>query len=304
MRSVDYNTLPDIANAFSKEVTLEMFSKMCMIRYFEENVRKASDKKMIRCPIYLSIGQESIQAALSTVYKPEWKFHQHRCHGMYLAYGGNKEALIDELIHRKTGCAQGMGGSASIHDPAIGMIGHDGHMGTQVPIGIGHMFSKNYKNDRKENGLIVMGDASAEEDYVLAALPWASHKKLPILFVCEDNNLSILTEVKVRRKWETADIAGAFKMPAVDIADDPWTIMHYALEFQNNLPAYMNIRTARAIRHQGTKSDGEPEWNRFELAKERITELGLKKDALGLEGKIIEEMNKLWERRLEKEIVL
>ena len=83
-----------------------------------------------------------------------------------------------------------MGGSASIYSKKIKMYGHDGHMGTQVPIGIGACFTS------KKPTIVFMGDASAEEDYVLGALGWASVKKLPILFIVEDNNLSILTEKK------------------------------------------------------------------------------------------------------------
>ena len=72
-----------------------------------------------------------------------------------------------------------------------------------------------------------MGDASAEEDYVLGALGWASTKKLPILFVVEDNNLSILTEKKIRRNWHMHDVAKSFKMKGFNISDDPLDIKKY-----------------------------------------------------------------------------
>ena len=58
----------------------------------------------------------------------------------------------------------------------------------------------------KKPTIVFLGDASAEEDYVLAALGWASFKKLPILFVVEDNNMSIKTEKKIRRHWEMSDV--------------------------------------------------------------------------------------------------
>ena len=73
----------------------------------------------------------------------------------------------------------------------IKMFGHDGLMGTQGPIGVGSCFVS------KKPTIVFLGDASAEEDYVLASLGWASFKKLPILFIVEDNNLSILTEKKL-----------------------------------------------------------------------------------------------------------
>ena len=78
------------------------------------------------------------------------------------------------------------------------MYGHDGHMGTQVPIGIGACFTS------RKPTIVFMGDASAEEDYVLGSLGWASTKKLPILFIVEDNNFSILTKKKNKKKLEYA----------------------------------------------------------------------------------------------------
>ena len=79
-------------------------------------------------------------------------------------FGGSLEKLILELLGSPNGCTYGMGGSASIHSKKINMYGHDGHMGTQVPIGTGACF------ESKKPTIVFMGDASAEEDYVLGAL--------------------------------------------------------------------------------------------------------------------------------------
>ena len=108
------------------------------------------------------------------------------------------------------------------------MFGHDGHMGTQVPIGIGACFTS------KKPTIIFMGDASAEEDYVLGALGWAATKKLPILFIVEDNNLSILTEKKVRRNWDMHDVARSFKMKGYNLKDNPCEIEKYKNSFLKN----------------------------------------------------------------------
>ena len=92
-------------------------------------------------------------------------------------------------------------------------------MGSQVPIAVGHCYST------RKPTIVTMGDASAEEDYVMGALGWASTKNLPILFIVEDNNLSILTEKKIRRNWEMDDVAKAFKMKGYNIDDNPLSIM-------------------------------------------------------------------------------
>ena len=152
-----------------------IFEKAALCRHFEQNVYKCVAKKIIKLPVYLSSGQEFISSTLSEIILNILKvkpliFAQHRCHSTYLSFGGSAVGLIKELLGKKDGCTYGMGGSASIHSPKINMFGHDGHMGTQVPIGVGACFAS------KKPTIIFFGDASAEEDFVVGVLGWASKK--------------------------------------------------------------------------------------------------------------------------------
>lgn len=248
-------------------------------------------------PNYLSLGQESVAAALSLAF-PEAlkKFAQHRAHDTYLCFGGDIDALIDELLYRPTGCAGGMGGSASIHSPAIGMVGHDGHMGTQVPIGAGYSLGSNEKT------LIVMGDASAEEGYVIGAIGEIASKKLPVLLVCTDNNLSVLTTKEVRRSWTTKNEAEAKGLLAFDITDDPWLIMSYVMIAKEFLPAFLNVNVCRELRHARTGCDGPPEWNRFELTKKELVRIGLEQEIIDIEKDIKNFVEQSWEKRLKTKV--
>ncbi len=293
-RSAGLGLLPGLSKQFPAEKTLEIFQKTCVNRYFELELAKVYDTGVIKMPIYLSVGSEHVPAVVSAVRKNFLIFAQHRCHSYYLSFGGDMRKLIDELLHRRTGCTKGMGGSASIHDPKIGMFGHSGLMGDQVPIAVGAALGSG------KPVLAEMGDASAEEDYVAGALGYAATKKAPVLFVCEDNDLSILTPVATRRSWQMADLASSFGMPAIDITDDPWLIAHYVKEFLPKLPAFINIRTCRHLWHAGTGKDGEPEWNRFELIKEELRKLGLAAQAEEIENKASEEVRRIWEEQLRK----
>ena len=227
----------------NKAIKLEIFKLASLCRNFELNTFKAIKSKKINIPVYLSAGQEYIPATLATIINKSLRikpliFAQHRCHSTYLSFGGDRLKLINELLGLKNACTNLMGGSASIHSKKINMFGHDGHMGTQVPIGVGACFTS------KKPTIIFMGDAAAEEDYVLGALGWASTKKLPILFIVEDNNLSILTEKKVRRNWNMHDVAKSFKMKGFEINDDPMSIDKYKKEFFKK-PMLLNIKTNR-----------------------------------------------------------
>lgn len=294
VRSAFLGLLPGLSKKCPPSVTLEMFRKSCVNRTFEIEVARVYDSGVMKMPIYLSLGEEHISAAIASVTKDFLIFAQHRAHSYYLSFGGDMRRLIDELLHRETGCARGMGGSASIHDPAIGMVGHSGLMGDQVPIAVGAALGSGRKV------LTVVGDASTEEDYVYGAMGFAATKRLPVLFICEDNNLSILTPISTRRSWSIVEVARSLGIQTADITDDPWLIAHTVESSLGCLPAFINIRTCRHRWHAGTGTDGEPEWNRFELWKEELRALGLEAEARAIEEEAKEAVQETWQEQLRR----
>ena len=91
--------------------------------------------------LYLSLGQESVSASVSEVFKNSYVLAQHRGHGPYLSFGGDPIKLTDELLGLKTGCCGGKGGSPMIHDFKK-IIGHAGLIGDHVPVATGMSFVK------------------------------------------------------------------------------------------------------------------------------------------------------------------
>ena len=273
----------------NREFRLNVFKRASLCRNFEDEVFRRLESKDIQFPTYMSAGQEYIPATLSEIlkdYKP-MIFGQHRAHSTYLSYGGDIIKLIDELLGRETGCAFGMGGSASIQSKELGMYGHDGLMGSQVPIAVGACYST------RKPTIAIMGDASAEEDYVLGALGWASTKNLPILFVVEDNNLSILTEKKIRRNWEMDDVAKAFNMRAHNISDDPLEILEHSEGIFEG-PMLLNINTHRLYWHAGPGIDNEDEFDRY---KSEMRIIGPEAKQIHNETEIM--VKELWQKQLE-----
>jgi len=290
MRSPDLNVPANIAGTYPVELLLEIFEKMCLVRFFEQGAIRAVEDKKIVSNIYLSTGQESVAAALSMRIRDYQVFTQHRSHDIYLSFGASPEKLRDELMGLPTGTSQGKGGSNCLqcHEGGLSMFGHHGLIGENVPQAVGAALG----NGR--NTLAVFGDGSAEEDYVFASLGFAASNKLPVLFICVDNDLSILTPVHVRREWKITDVAGAFGMPAVDVADSPWAVIHYLDELTPNLPALINCRVCRSHWHAGIGVDGDPEWNRFSMVKDEIIHLGQEKAINKIEKKVQLYMEKLW----------
>ena len=139
-----------------------------------------------------------------------------------------------------------------------------------------------------------MGDASAEEDYVLGALGWASTKKLPILFIVEDNNLSILTKKKVRRNWNMHDVARSFKMKGYNLSDSPKEIVKYQKYFFKE-PMLLNINTNRLFWHAGAGKDSDDIFDRYKSEKKIIG-----KNAENLDKNYKKLIRKKWEKQLGK----
>lgn len=259
----------------------KILGKALFCRAFEESVFHQAKLGNINVPFYLSAGQEFIPATIASIcenIKP-MIFAQHRCHSTYLSFGGDTQSLIDELLGLETGCSKGMGGSASIHSPEIQMFGHDGLMGSNVPIAVGACYAS------RKPTVVFVGDAAAEEDYALASYGWAATKNLPILFIVEDNNLSILTEKKVRRSWDISSVSEAMNVESYSVDDtDRDTILDISVNFFKK-PILLEIKTERLYWHAGAGIDGSPR--------------DLLKDIDRSEFR--EKIDLLWEKRLGKQ---
>ena len=290
MRSADFGIRHDSAETTDKETTLAIYRNICRSRFFDLEVVKAVQERRVTYQVYLSLGQEAVSAALAPVVPGYMMFTQHRCHAYYLAFGGPPEKLRDELLGLLGGTSGGRAGSNCLqcHDDNLTMFGHHGLIGENVPQAVGAALGSG------KNVLCVVGDGGAEEDFIYPALGFAVTHRLPVLFICDDNDLSILTPTSTRRSWKISDVAKGLGMPAVDITDDPWTILATAQELQNKLPALINVYSCRMNWHVGVGIDGPPEWDRLNLIEQRLSELGLST----LSGQIKREeqaaMEQLW----------
>lgn len=294
MRTPDLNVKSGIAKQFSTELSLKLYERICLVRWFEKGLIEVIKKKGEPKFVYLSTGQEAVAAALSFELRSYMIFAQHRAHDIYLTFGGNPVMLRDELMGLPAGTSQGKGGSNCLqyHMNGLTMFGHHGLIGENVPLGVGAALASGRKT------VCFFGDGSAEEDYVLAAMGFAVTHKLPVYFVCVDNDLSILTTTDVRRSWEITKIAKGFGMPCMDVADDPWSIMHYTKELTENLPALINCRVCRNNWHVGIGTDGPPEWERHAMVKQELIQLGHKQAIDEIEDRVQRSMENLWKKEL------
>jgi pyruvate dehydrogenase E1 component alpha subunit len=245
-------------------VLIDIYKQAYFNRQFELKVVEAHKKGLIKAPIYLSIGTEHIPAILAEQkrYNNALVFPQHRCHSWLLSFGANPTAVAKEILGRSDGLNGGMGGSASLGDITHNVYPHDGMLGSQAPIAVGACMASGKRT------YCHIADASAEEDYVLGALGMAATHQLPILFICEDNNLSILTEKKVRRSWNIVDVAESFGLDAFQIEDK---VDHIQVALDSiRLPGLLNIHCERHYWHAGSGQDTAPKTDRIKEMEQML----------------------------------
>lgn len=266
---------------------IKILKRAYFIESFERNILSLEEKELLEIPVYLGLGQEYIAASLATYYEntPVAIFAQHRAHSYYLAFGGNASALKAEILGDvQAGCARGYGGSVGIYSKEINMFGHSGLMGEQIYLGVGWSFAS------KSRSLVILGDATIEEDYTLPSIGFAAKHNLPVTFICEDNGFAVMTPTSKRRSWSASEVVSAYGVKSIDLEDDPRQIFEALNSIDNEGPLFLNIRTQRKNRHVGAYLEGVVKWDTKKLFEEFISGIVSSADfkALKLEGESYE----------------
>jgi pyruvate dehydrogenase E1 component alpha subunit len=163
------------------------FAAMLRIRMVEEEIARRYAEQKMRCPIHLSVGQEAVAVGVSAVLRPtDQVVSTHRCHAHYLAKGGDLKAMICEMMGRAPGCCGGRGGSMHLFDPKVGVLVSVPIVGASIPIGVGAAMGMKFKGTN-DIAVVYMGDAAVEEGAFHESLNFAVLRKLPVVFVCENN---------------------------------------------------------------------------------------------------------------------
>lgn len=197
---------------------LALYRQMLVIRLCEENLAKAHQQGLIHGACHTYVGQEAIATGVCAHLRTEdVVFSTHRGHGHALAKGVPPRQLIAELFGRATGCSQGRGGSMHLFAPEVGLMGTSGIVGPCIlqAVGAGYSF-KLLKTDRV--GVAFFGDGATNNGAFHEGLNMASIWKLPVLFVCENNQFA--TEVPFQYASGNPSVAtrgAAYGLPGVEV---------------------------------------------------------------------------------------
>ena len=209
-----------MAQNITKETNLYWYELMQLIRQFEsksEEMYKMAGK--IRGFFHVYNGQEAIAAGCMTATNHEDPFITgYRDHGLALAKGMSPNAAMAELYGKATGCSKGKGGSMHFFDKANYFFGGHGIVGAQIGTGAGLAFAEQYRGS-KNVVLCFFGDGAARQGMLHEVFNLAMLWKLPVVFICENNNYAMGTSIE--RTSNVTDIyklADAYDMPA-DVID-------------------------------------------------------------------------------------
>ena len=176
-----------------------MLTNLIRIRQFEDKVADLLDTDEINCPTHLYTGQEGVAVGIcQALTLNDYIWGTHRSHGHYLAKGGDMNAMMAELYGKETGCSHGRGGSMHLLAKDVGILGTVPMVGATIPMAAGSALVSSIKQDGKVS-VAFFGDGATEEGVFHEALNFASLKKLPVIFVCENNLYSSHLRIEDRR---------------------------------------------------------------------------------------------------------
>lgn len=181
------------------DLSRKLLFDMLRIRTVEETIAARYGEQKMRCPTHLSVGQEGVSAAVGAVLRhDDLAVSGHRAHAHYLAKGGDLKAMIAEIYGKATGCSRGKGGSMHLVDESVGFMGSTAIVGGTVPVGVGLAYPMKLKGT-DQIACVFLGDAVVETGVFFESVNFAVLKKLPVLFLCENNLYSVYSPMRVRQ---------------------------------------------------------------------------------------------------------
>jgi pyruvate dehydrogenase E1 component alpha subunit len=221
---------PFAIHAYPPEALKEALRKMWLIRRFEEGAEDSYMRGLIHGTMHLSIGQEASAVATCMELTDDDKITStHRGHGHCIAKGADVGRMFAEFFGKETGYCHGRGGSMHIADVTKGNLGANGIVGGGLPIAVGAALTAK-RLGRPDVTICFFGDGANNEGAFHEALNMASVWKLPVVFVCENNQYGMSTSTErstaVKRISERAV---AYAMPGITVDGNDFSAVAQAV---------------------------------------------------------------------------
>ena len=199
-----------------KKKLLKIYHNMLVIRKFEEKALSLFETNKLRGSVHLTIGQEAVSTAVcANLRDTDYITSTHRGHGHCIAKGAEPKKALAELMGKATGYCQGRGGSMHIADVTKGNLGANAIVGAGMPIATGAALAAQLRGS-DQVAVTFFGDGASNEGIFHESLNLAAVWKLPVIFVCENNQFGISTPVSESTSVEDiATRAKSYNMPGM-----------------------------------------------------------------------------------------
>ncbi len=295
-----------------QDLIVDLYRQMKLIRRFEEEAARLYTEKKIGGFLHLYIGQEAVAVgAISVREKNDYIMTAYRCHGHYLACGGNPAAGIAELLGKETGCAKGRGGSMHFYDVENKFMGGWGIVGAHIPVAAGIALAQKYKGENSVT-MCFIGDGGVNIGPFHEGLSLAALWKLPLITIIENNYFAMGTPLEKTAPVEDLSIRALGFPMARETVDghDVFAVrsaVHTAVRRarEQSLPTLIEAKTYRYRGHSMADPAKYRTKEMLESWKQRdpIMVVGKKLDDLGLDS-IRQEVDRAVENEIEKSVRL
>src|SRR5690242_15546036 len=199
------------------ETMLEMRRRMLRVRYFDERAAKMVKRGHIPGTVHTSIGQEAqVVGACMALGDDDFMSGNHRSHGHPIGKGSPLGPLMAELVGKADGVCGGKGGSLHLADFNVGSLGESGIIGSSIPIATGAALSSKVLGNGRV-ALAFFGDGASNQGSLYEGLNMAGVWKLPVIFLCENNQYALSTPAHTVTSGVIADRAAGFGLPGVRV---------------------------------------------------------------------------------------
>ena len=217
----------------SQDDLLEAQRRMLRIRRFDERASKMVKRGYIPGTVHTSIGQEAqVVGSCMALRAGDYMSGNHRSHGHPIGMGAALNPLMAELVGKATGVCKGKGGSLHLADFSVGSLGESGIVGSSIPIANGAALAAKVLGNNKV-ALAFFGDGAANQGVLYESMNMAGVWKLPMIFLCENNQYALSTPAHTVTSGVIAERAAGFGMPGVRVENG-----------QDFLAVYDAVRTA------------------------------------------------------------
>lgn len=200
------------------DVLVDLYREMVRVRVFEDRAVELFKAGEITGTAHSCAGQEAVAVGVGAVLRPDdYVVGHHRSHGHVITKGGDLHGMFSELMGRRTGLCKGLGGSMHIADLSLNILGCNGIVGAPMPIGVGSALASTLQGVDRVT-VVFFGDGGAAQGAGHEALNLAATWRLPVVFVCENNQFSFSVGWRETRAVE--DIA-----PRGEGYGMPWEIV-------------------------------------------------------------------------------